>query len=165
VTRRPVQFLCVLTRVPPRARLVLTLCPCTTVFRSVRPVQSLSACTRVHFTVRPVQSLSACTRVHFTFFYFVKLTHICEIFKVLAQCYWFWYNFKFSFYIFSLPSLRVLYPWRLPHGRPKHVAVLRVYKLILIYLCAFNGAIIVRVYSTEAWKRKTTRNTDSLDMN
>jgi hypothetical protein len=43
----------------------------------------------------------------------------------------------------SLPSPCILLPWRWPHIWLKHVGVHCVYKLILTYLCAFVGTIIV----------------------
>jgi fumarate reductase subunit C len=39
-------------------------------------------------------------------------------------------------------NLRVLHPWRWPHGLPKHVKGHCIYRLILIYLCAYVGNII-----------------------
>ena len=43
----------------------------------------------------------------------------------------------------SVVYVCMLYPWRWPHGWPKHVVVKRVYKLSLVHLCVFVGAIIV----------------------
>ena len=41
----------------------------------------------------------------------------------------------------------------MPHGWPKHVAVLIAYKVILIYLCAFTGVIIVYAFDCSMVKK------------
>ena len=51
-----------------------------------------------------------------------------------------------SFYTFNVSNLSILYSWWWTHSWPKHVGVYCVYNIILLYMCAFLGAITVCVY-------------------
>jgi hypothetical protein len=55
------------------------------------------------------------------------------------------YIFITLFYNFDVSNFCILDPWRWSHGWPKHVGVQYAYELILMYLCAFAGVIIVCV--------------------
>jgi hypothetical protein len=71
--------------------------------------------------------------------FFTPLVHMI----VITPLDWFWYFHNLILY-FDVPNTCNLYPWRWPHGWPKHV-VHCVQKLIFMYLCAFVGTVVVYI--------------------